>query len=376
MLLRLRPCVHSVAFSVLMVSMPARALITSDLSLELSGSLTKTFEGASIVGMFLDINIPLDPVRPSSVHGSLLQDEQTTPPEDVPLDPLERDNGDTLNDGDARDSVWGESVPTGAALPEPLQIDRQFVADLTSAALVAQGCDEAWARLEHLGTRNRASALLPEVALRAGRETDTALRLTPTDADPYQYTMSGANSLLLEGRLSWRLGRLLFSPEDLGLERLKLARSRERQRVVERAMVAFFQWLRAQSELSMGHRLPLRRARAARWELTQSELRLDVLTGGWFSAHRPVLSAVKVPQPEGAASTLDQPSTAAPAPPSGSRVPQKTQIPNHQAPASPKSAALPQMSGSEHRPTGNTERAAAGNLEPSAGNVSKAPATR
>ncbi len=220
-MLRLRPFVRNlghvrVALPVLLATMPARALITSELSLELSGSLTTTSEGASIVGMFLDINIPLDPQRPSPVHGALLQDEQTTPPEDVPLDPLERDNGDNNGDLDTRDSAWGDSVPPGAALPEPLQIDRQFVADLTQAALVAQGCDAAWSRLEHLGTRNRASALLPEVALRAGRETDTALRLTPTDSDPYQYTMSGANSLLLEGRLSWRLGRLLFSPEIFG----------------------------------------------------------------------------------------------------------------------------------------------------------------
>ncbi len=232
--------------------------------------------------------MPLDPPRPSPVHGALLQDEQTTPPEDVPLDALERDNGDAAPEADPAASIWGEAAPAGVPLPEPLQIDRQFLTDLTQAALAAQGCDDAWSRLEHLGTRNRASALLPEVALRAGRERDTALRLTPTDTDPYGYTMSGATNLLLEARLSWRLGRLLFSSEDLGIERLRLARSRERQRVVERTMAVLFHWLRSESELSTGRRLTLRQARAARWERTQSEMRLDVLTGGWFSAHRPV----------------------------------------------------------------------------------------
>ena len=353
MLLRLRRFVRilgylSIALGLFLAPLPAGAMIVSELSVELSGSWMRTSDGRSNVGMFLEINVPLDPQRPSSVHGALLQDEQTTPPEDVPLDPLERDNADTPVGEDSRDSAWGEAVPGGPVLPEPLQIERQFVADLTTAALVAQGCDEAWSRLENLGTRNRASALLPEVALRAGRERDTALRLTPTDTDPYRYTMSGASNLLLEGRLSWRLGRLLFSSEDLGIERLKLARSRERQRVVERAVVVLFQWLRAQSELSTGRRLTQRRARAAHWEITQAELRLDVLTAGWFSAHRPPLNAAQALQTDGGPRSLGQSDSAATAaPPSGSRVPSKTPNPNHQDSASPKAAVLPQTPGTK-----------------------------
>ncbi len=316
-------------------------MITSELSVELSSSWMTTSDGRSNAGMFLEINVPLDPPRPSPVHGALLQDEQTTPPDEVPLDPLERDNVDNANDDEAQVSAWGGSIPK-EALPEPLQIDRQFVTDLTQAALVAQGCEEAWSRLEHLGTRNRASALLPEVALRAGRERDTALRLTPTDTDPYRYSMSGATNLLLEGRLSWRLGRLLFSSEDLGIERLKLARSRERQRVVERTLAVLFQWLRAQSELASARRITLRRSRAARWELTQAELHLDALTGGWFSAHRPTPTASQPPQASPAPQIEERPhptqseSAQPPAPPSGSRVPSKTPDTKSSPPVAPK----------------------------------------
>jgi len=152
--------------------------------------------------------------------------------------------------------------------------------------------------------------------------------------------MSGATNLLLEGRLSWRLGRLLFSSEDLGIERLKLARSRERQRVVERALAVLFQWLRAQSELSSPRRLTLRRSRAARWELTQSELHLDALTGGWFSAHRPAPIAAQTPLPSPTeehprSSTQSEP----PQPiqsPSGSRVPPKTPDTKSSPPVTPK----------------------------------------
>ena len=317
----------SVALLLVLVPLPARALIVSELSVELSGSWMTTSDGRSNLGMFLEINVPLDPRRPSPVHGALLQDEQTTPPEDVPLDPLERDSGDAVSDGGPDDSAWGEATPAGATLPEPLQISRQFLADLTGAALVAQGCDEAWSRLEHLGTRNRASALLPEVALRAGRERDTALRLAPTDTDPYRYTMSGATNLLLEGRLSWRLGRLLFSAEDLGIERLRLARSRERQRVVERTMAVLFQWLRSESELLSGRHLTQRRTRAARWERTQSEMRLDVLTAGWFSAHRPSLVPAQVPAADKGPKPSSPGDSSAPAPATDSRVPSKTQDP-------------------------------------------------
>ncbi len=99
--------------------------------------------------------------------------------------------------------------------------------------------------------------------------------------------------------------------------------------------MVLFQWLRAQSELSMGRRLPQRRARAARWELTQAELRLDVLTAGWFSAHRPTLNAVSVPQPESDPRSSRSTDSAPPAPPpSGSRVPLKKKKINRRLPGS------------------------------------------
>ncbi len=275
------------------------------------GAWFRDSEGRSNLGVLLELNIPLDPQRPSSVHGSLLQDESTTPVDEVPLDPLERDSADLASD-EARDSAWGDAVSNEA---EPLEIDRRFMTDLTEAALIAQGCEAAWSRLETLGTRNRASALLPEVSLRAGREQDTALRLTPTDTDPFRYTQSDASNVLLEGRLAWRLGRLLFSSEDLGLERLKLARSRERQRVVDRTLAVLFLWMRAQSELSVHRKRPTRAARAARWESMQAAMRLDAMTAGWFSEHLPAIAA---PPPQGRQS---EPSAATPSASSTPRQP-------------------------------------------------------
>lgn len=283
------PWVHfPVALACLLISGRAAALIASELSVDFRGAWLRTSEGQSSLALLLELNVPLDPVRPAPVHGSLLQDEQTTPADEVPLDPLERDNPEASVD-EAHDVQWDEAMRRPAAIVEPLQVSPEFVAELTAAALVAQGCDAAWSRLEQLGTRNRVSALLPEVSLRAGRERDTALRLTPTDADPFRYTQSDASNSLLEGRVAWRLGRLLFSSEDLGLERLKLARARERQRLVERTLGVLFQWLRAQSELAVVRKAASRTARIARWEALQAALRLDVMTAGWFSAHSAVL---------------------------------------------------------------------------------------
>ncbi len=284
----------------------AHGLIASELSLDLRASTVASSDGRANSALFIELNVPLDPRRPTPVHGALLQDETTAPVDDVPLDALERDAVDS--EPEPGDAAWGESTSDA----EPLSLDRQFLADVAEAALVAQGCDDAWSRLEHLGTRNRVSALLPEVALRAGRERDTALRLTPTDTDPYRYTMSGATNLLLEARLSWRLGRLLFSSEDLGIERLRLARSRERQRVVERTMSILFRWLRSQSELTSGRKLTSRQVRAAKWERTQAEMRLDVLTAGWFSAHTPSFASTSAAIPD--KPTAPEPSAAAPKP--------------------------------------------------------------
>lgn len=291
----------------------AQALMASELSLELSASYVASSDGRANAAFFVQVNVPLDPRRPSPAHEGLLQEEQTAPVEDVPLDALERDNVESA-EVDPNDAAWGDAVAPSVSTAEPLSLDRQFLSEVTEAALAAQGCDDAWLRLESLGTRNRVSALLPEVALRAGRERDTTLRLTPTDTDPYRYTMSGATNLLLEGRLSWRLGRLLFSTEDLGIERLRLARSRERQRVVERTIAILFRWLRAQSALASGRKLTARQTRAAKWERTQSEMRLDVLTAGWFSTHLPTYAPTRAPNIESSTTSAPMPLVIAPQP--------------------------------------------------------------
>jgi hypothetical protein len=164
----------------------------------------------------------------------------------------------------------------------------RFVRQTIEAAWQAQGIQSALSRLESLSTRSRTSSLLPEVRFRAGRSVDQSLRLAPTVDDPYRYTQSGGVSFVLEGAATFRLNRLIFANEELGIERLKLAQSRERQRLQETLLDELFAWQKAWIAVVNGGP----DARRAQVRLLESRLRLDVLTGGWFSEHEPVASKV------------------------------------------------------------------------------------
>ncbi len=303
------------AACLLLGTQPARALITSEMSVDVRGAWSRASDGRSGIALLLELNVPLDPQRPYFSHGSLAQDESTTPVDEVPLDPLERDEPDPSDE--RKDEASEQRVENAAFTAEPPVVTGRFLNELTAAALLAQGCDEAWSRLEGLGSRNRLSALLPEVSLRAGREQNSSLRLTPTDSDPFRYAQSDASNMLLEGRVAWRFGRLLFSSEDLGIERLRLARARERQRVVERTLSVFFQWLHAQVELSQ-LRKRSSRMRALRWGAAQAAMRLDALTAGWFSAHLtralPLLTRIQPGSAESSPDPSRAPPTAPPVP--------------------------------------------------------------
>jgi hypothetical protein len=160
----------------------------------------------------------------------------------------------------------------------------RFVGQAIEAAWQAQGISSALNRLESLSSRSRTSSLLPEVRFRAGRSVDQSLRLAPTVDDPYRYTQTGGVSFVLEGAATFRLSRLIFANEELGIERLKLAQSRERQRLQETLLEELLAWQKAW--IAVAHGGP--QAHRAQIRLLESRLRLDVLTGGWFSEHEPV----------------------------------------------------------------------------------------
>jgi hypothetical protein len=151
------------------------------------------------------------------------------------------------------------------------------------AALRVGGSGRARTRLDSLESRARSSAALPELSLRAARSTDESLRLTPTIDDPYRYSQAGGTSLLFEARLGWKLDRLVFADEELGVERLRGERARAEVRLVERVLVLLFAWERARAaradpDLGEAERL------LAELEILKAEVSLDLLTGGWFTS--------------------------------------------------------------------------------------------
>jgi hypothetical protein len=149
------------------------------------------------------------------------------------------------------------------------------------AALKASGHKAAAARLDSMTGRSRWSAVLPELRLRGARGIDRSRRIAPTVTEPERFTEEGAVDTVLEARLSWRLGRLLFADQEIAVERLRSNREAARQRIAERALALLFAWERARFERARFTADPVRSARAT-LALLEAEIRLDVLTAGAF----------------------------------------------------------------------------------------------
>jgi hypothetical protein len=138
-------------------------------------------------------------------------------------------------------------------------------------------------RVDSMIARARSSAALPEARLRAMRVfllDGSQPSIVPIDSSSYATT---AATLVLEGRLTWRLDRLLFADDEPSLERLRLDREEARGKVAGKVLDALFQWQRAWLAL---HALKpgTREATDATMRLVEAEAGLDVLTGGWFGA--------------------------------------------------------------------------------------------
>src|SRR5262249_6037591 len=128
--------------------------------------------------------------------------------------------------------------------------------DVLAAAYATAGLDRSPAR--SFVRRARLAGLVPWLTVRTGRDT------TWHDIDP-----EGGHSTAMEGRATWRLDRLVFDGHELQVASLETARRRERRRLANRVIRAYFTWKRAVLVA------PLRAEEAA--------AELDALTDGWFS---------------------------------------------------------------------------------------------
>lgn len=184
-------------------------------------------------------------------------------------------------------------TPTPAAVVEvepSLQVTPKLARACVAQALGAAGLGVDDGRLDAVVSRARWSAVLPEVRLRVVQYDDQRLYTdTTTSSEDGRLRDSAAAQLSLEGRLTWRLDRLVYADDEPAFERMRLDRQEARAKIAHRTLEALFRWQRAWLELQLTAREVRAEARSPREEaelalkVVETEAELDVLTGGWFS---------------------------------------------------------------------------------------------
>jgi hypothetical protein len=171
-----------------------------------------------------------------------------------------------------------------AALPRPLELDSALARATLAAATRVWDSTSSPAALDSMLSRTHSSASLPEVRLAAGTSRDQSLRLTPTITDPAKFTQDGGRDLWFEARLTWHLEHVLFSHDEIAIERLKAQALESRRLLVRHVLEALLGWQRARQALRSETLAEEERSSAELHEL-DAVLRLDAWTDGWFSRH-------------------------------------------------------------------------------------------
>jgi hypothetical protein len=190
------------------------------------------------------------------------------------------------------------SAAPAAASPSPSPSSRvsfqqlralsEFSRRASRVALAVVETAAARRRLDALSSRARYSALLPELRLRALRNSDQALRWIPTTDDPYRITQADGTGLVLEASATFRLDRLLFAREELLVERLRLQAGSDRLKLEARVLQAIASLFRAR-ELACAADDDDPERESQTLKVLELFTELDALTAGWFSDEAPTL---------------------------------------------------------------------------------------
>lgn len=233
---------------------------------------------------WLSLTVPLGRMvaaRPVVAHAAA---EQSPPPPSEPAAP---------DSPASESSAPSEPVLDFAQLASLTDFSRRAVA----VALAVAGAAAERRRLDRLASRSRWSALLPELRLRAQRNTDQALRWAPTTSDPYRVTQADGAGTILEASATFRLDRLLFNHDELASERLRQQAGAEHLKLEQRVLAALLGLFRARERACA----PATED-AARLEqllrLVELTVELDVSTAGWFGQRSPELSRAVWGYPE------------------------------------------------------------------------------
>jgi hypothetical protein len=245
-------------------AMPRRGDVSSDTRMHASSWLSivgfaKEFPtGTQEIGVMFVIGVALD--RVTSPHATILR-----PP------------------------VYFAQNATGPGSEPRLALEPALARGSVRAAWRTVGLEATDARIDAMIARSEASAVLPEARLRAMKTITGSDATIAIDSTGHTYETIGAN-LVLEARLTWRLDRLVYADDEASLERLRMERQEARSRLGTRVLELLFAWQRSIIEIeatTAGGRTEL----DAILRRCESEVSLDVLTGGWFSAQPAVRTA-------------------------------------------------------------------------------------
>lgn len=251
--------------------------------LTLGGFFRKLETGQDDVGLLLILNVAFDKVAQGSVHdlGASSIADGTAKWRPLPAVPEPPPSAPAL--------LPPSPAPVATVPPSlpPVERTRMVVTPSVARRAVAAswrtsglGVDDA--RIDSMVARARASAALPEVRLRAMRVILDGSQAGVIPEDTSTYETAGAD-MWLEGRLTWRLDRLLYADDEPTLERVRLERQDARTRVAGKVLDALFQWQRAWFSVH-ADKPGTREATDAAMRLVEVEAGLDVMTGGWFGA--------------------------------------------------------------------------------------------
>ena len=148
-------------------------------------------------------------------------------------------------------------------------------------AIRAAGLDATDAEVDRMQSRARASALLPELRVRA-QGTSAGTRDYVTDSGALETSYFGP-SYLIEGSLVFHLDRLAYSGQEARLERLRLERIEARARITQRVIDEIARWSKATAEERESPEGTDARADATARRVA-AQMALDVWTSGWFSS--------------------------------------------------------------------------------------------
>jgi hypothetical protein len=172
------------------------------------------------------------------------------------------------------------AAPPPSPPPAPLLITPAVAHRAVTSAWKTSGIGVDDARIDSMVARARASAALPETRLRVMKVINDSSHVGVIPTDTGTYDLAGAD-LYLEGRLTWRLDRLLYADDEPSLERTRLERQDARERIAGKVIDTLFQWQRALVAYR-GAITGTKEAIDSRLRMAEAEAALDVLTGGWF----------------------------------------------------------------------------------------------